>query len=96
VAALAASSGCPQSRTQPSGNKGAAAELDCNCKCAAGGPHVDVVLVSGLVVLAALIMVANQLMRNRAQKEGRAPRMPWYVVALLLVLIAVLFFFRLS
>ena len=57
---------------------------------------MDVVLVSGLVVLAALIMVANQLMRNRAQKEGRAPRMPWYVVALLLVLIAVLFFFRLS
>jgi uncharacterized membrane protein YadS len=57
---------------------------------------VDVVLVSGLVVLAVLIMVANQLMRNTAQKEGRAPRMPWYVVALLLVLIAVLLYFRLS
>ena len=57
---------------------------------------MDVVLVSGLVVLAVLIMVANQRMRNRAQQEGRAPRMPWYVVALLLVLIAGLLYFRLS
>ena len=46
------------------------------------------------MVLALILIVAKHRLNAKAIRENRRPPLPWYVTALLLVLLAALFYFR--